>query len=89
MQSKMDETLVRICAHCWNEDDSGNVDNEVEWIACEMCGVWNHIKCVSNDGNSSTYYCNRCSVKTNCHVINITNDRIIILIYCCKIEASK
>lgn len=62
IESQMSTTTIKVCSQCWDEDDTCNI-SIVEWVACESCGIWTHMKCAGNyvyDSTNSVYYCNIC-----------------------------
>ena len=41
---------VLVCGICFKEDDNA-VDDLVEWIECENCGMWAHYNCAFAKGD--------------------------------------
>ena len=60
IKSKMAKESAIVCAVCWEEDDSHDNDEPVNWVKCDSCDVWIHIQCMNNYDMNSSVYCNRC-----------------------------
>ena len=60
----MKATLVTVCGICWKEDDKvtsdTNLDSCIDWMECEICGLWVHKSCVAGSTTDTTYVCNSC-----------------------------
>ncbi|XP_067308000.1 uncharacterized protein [Pseudorasbora parva] len=43
-----------------SEDDAKDADGDIQWISCDYCGRWFHMKCVGNPSTEDEYKCASC-----------------------------
>jgi hypothetical protein len=56
---KIQKMNIDVCNVCWRENDTVESD-EVDWISCEVCGVWLHLSCSGHDQSSTAFVCDIC-----------------------------
>ena len=58
----MSTTPIKVCGICWKEDDT-NTEMEVNWIACDNCGLWIHVayKQSHSANDNGTLLCDTCT----------------------------
>jgi ferredoxin len=51
-----------MCAICWKDDFTENVQDNVPWIQCDSCQVWIHSLCAKvcpDTMEDDTFMCNK------------------------------
>ena len=57
MKLFMGTTSIKVCGICCDT----STEMEVNWIACDNCGLWIHVACKqSQSENDDTFLCNNC-----------------------------
>ena len=61
MKLCMSTTPIKVCGICWKEDDT-STRVEINWIACDNCGLWIHVACKPphDANNDETFLCDSC-----------------------------
>ena len=56
----MDEVDVDVCGLCLHKDDPSS-EEFVDWVECQLCGIWYHETCVFFDQSSNVdFICHIC-----------------------------
>ena len=72
-RSTMKQALVTVCGICWKQDDritsDTNLDKNIDWLGCEICGQWVHESCAAARCNTETesFICSYCLQSNNLH----------------------
>ena len=64
----MMKTMITVCGICWKEDELPTTSNstveqqqaDVEWLECEICGLWVHKSCTAIVDAIEQYICSNC-----------------------------
>ncbi len=59
-KTKLLSVPVNVCGICFAENDD-RPEDEIQWLACRMCGAWVHRNCaILSDGDDDDYTCSYC-----------------------------